>query len=86
MLKSSQQDDERLAGTEALWMLSFDATNRELIKAISSAMETLQSLKLNPNKDIMKASCGVLWEIERNRDSITSSGRELYMKRDSHFS
>ena len=82
MLKSSQQDDERLAGTEALWMLSFDATNRELIKAIPSATETLESLKLHPNKDVMKASCGVLWEIERSRGSVASSGRELYMQRD----
>lgn len=72
MLKTSHQVEERLAGTKGLWMLSFDVTNRVLIKAIPTAIETLQSLRLYPNKDIVKASCGVLWEIERNRDSTIS--------------
>lgn len=72
MLKTSQQDSESLCGTKALWMLSFDVTNRALIKAIPSAIETLQSLSMHPNKDVVKASQGVLWEIERNRDSLSS--------------
>lgn len=76
MLKTSQQDSESLCGTKALWMLSFDVTNRALIKAIPSAIETLQSLSMHPNKDVVKASQGVLWEIERNRDSL-SSGKSL---------
>ena len=73
MLTTSQQDAERLGGTKALWMLSFDTTNRALIKAIPSAIEILQSLTKHPNKDVVKASQGILWEIERNRD-FTSSG------------
>ena len=76
MLKTSQQDSERLGATNALWMLSFDVTNRALIKAIPSAIETLQSLSKHPNKDVVKASQGVLWEIERNRDFL-SSGKTL---------
>ena len=76
MLKTSEQDSERLCGTKALWMLSFDVTNRALIRAIPSAIETLQSLSRDPNKDVVKASQGVLWEIERNRDSLTS-GKSL---------
>lgn len=76
MLKTSQQDSERLCRTKALWMLSFDVTNRALIKAIPSAIETLQSLTRCPNKGVVKASQGVLWEIERNRDS-SSSGKSL---------
>lgn len=76
MLKTSQQDSESLCGTKALWMLSFDVTNGALIKAIPLAIETLQSLSMHPNKDVVKASQGVLWEIERNRDSL-SSGKSL---------
>ena len=76
MLTTSQQDSERNCGTKALWMLSFDVTNRALIKAIPSAIETLQNLTRQPNKDVVKASQGVLWEIERNRDSL-SSGESL---------
>ncbi|XP_078359598.1 uncharacterized protein LOC144644064 isoform X1 [Oculina patagonica] len=72
MLKTSQQDSEKLCGTKALWMLSFDITNRALIKAIPSAIETLQNLTKHPNKDVVKASQGVLWEIERNRDFTSS--------------
>lgn len=80
MLTTSQQDSERLAGTKGLWMLSFDATNRALIKAIPSAIETLHSLRSHPNKEIVKASSGVLWEIERSRDSA-SSGTELFLNK-----
>ena len=76
MLKTSHQDSERLCGTKALWMLSFDFTNRSLIKAIPSAIETLQSFTRQPNKDVVKASQGVLWEVERVRDSL-SSGKSL---------
>ena len=72
MLKTSQQDSERLCGTKALWMLSFDITNRALIKAIPLAINTLQNLSKHPNKDVVKASQGVLWEIERKRDSLSS--------------
>ena len=76
LLKTSQQDSDRLCGTKALWMLSFNVTNRTLIKAIPSAIETLHILSKHPNKDVVKASQGVLWEIERNRDSL-HSGKKL---------
>ena len=72
MLKTSHQDGEILAATKALWMLSFDATNRTLIKVIPSAIDTLRSLRQHPDRDIVKAAFGALWEIERNRDSSSS--------------
>lgn len=77
-LKSYQQEDEILAVTKALWMLSFDATSRALIKAIPSAIETLRSLRQHPNKDIAKAASGIFWEIDRKRDSSSPGIAFLY--------
>ena len=59
-------------------MLSFDATSRALIKAIPSAIETLQSLRQHPNKDIAKTASGVFWEIDGKRDSSSLGIAFLY--------
>lgn len=82
MLTTSKEDsDERLGGTTALWMLSFDAINRALIKAFPSATDTLQRFAQDSDEKVAKASQGVLWEIEtENRDltrSVTTDSQHI---------
>lgn len=77
MLTTSKEDsDERLGGTTALWMLSFDAINRALIKAFPSATDTLQRFAQDSDKKVAKASQGVLWEIETENRDLTRSGNK----------
>ena len=55
MLTTSKGDsDERLGGTTALWMLSFDAINRALIKAFTSATDTLQRFAQDSDEKVPK--------------------------------
>lgn len=82
MLMTSKEDsDERLGGTNALWMLSFDATNRALIKAFPSANKMLQRFAQDCDDKVAKASQGVLWEIEtENRNlerSVTTKNQHI---------
>lgn len=79
MLTTSKEDsDERLGGTTALWMLSFDAINRALIKAFTSATDTLQRFAQDSDEKVAKASQGVLWEIEtENRDLTRSDSQHI---------
>ena len=77
MLTTSKEDsDERLGGTTALWMLSFDAINRALIKAFPSATDTLQRFAQDSDEKVAKASQGVLWEIETENRDLTRSGNK----------
>ena len=77
MLMTSKEDsDERLGGTNALWMLSFDAINRALIKAFPSAIDTLQRFAQDSDEKVAKASQGVLWEIETENRDLTRSGNK----------
>lgn len=77
MLMTSKEDsDERLGGTNALWMLSFDATNRALIKAFPSANQMLQRFAQDCDDKVAKASQGVLWEIETENRNLERSGNK----------
>ena len=77
MLTTSKEDsDERLGGTTALWMLSFDVINRALIKAFTSATDTLQRFAQDSDEKVAKASQGVLWEIETENRDLTRSGNK----------
>ena len=43
MFQRAKSDDERISAANALWMLLFDAENRELLKQIDAAFESLQA-------------------------------------------
>lgn len=66
--------EEKLAAVRALYMLSFDETNKAMIKADNDMMEQLQSLQNSDNKEIQRAASGVIWEIEGKKEHAHSSG------------
>lgn len=69
--------EEKLAAVRALYMLSFDETNKAMIKADNDMMELLQSLQNSDNKEIQRAASGVIWEIEGKKEHAHSSGKYI---------
>lgn len=67
-------EEERVAAMKALYMLSFDETNKEVIKADHDIMALLGSLQKSDNREIQQAASGVLWEIEGKKEHSDTSG------------
>lgn len=74
LIQSDEHEEERLAAMKALYMLSFDEANKEMIKADHDTMALLQSLRTSDNKEIQQAASGVMWEIEGKKEHSGSSG------------
>ncbi|XP_032238030.2 uncharacterized protein LOC5512767 isoform X2 [Nematostella vectensis] len=70
MLQSSDSSQEKSSATKVLWMLSFEATNRELMSSNAQAMNLLNSLQTSDNKEVSQNSKGVLWELRRHKNQI----------------
>lgn len=68
---------ERLAAIKALYMLSFDETNKEMIKFDRETLALLKNLERSPNKEIQQAAAGVMWEIEGKKEHVHSSGNSV---------
>ena len=76
MLKGVEEyEEERSAAVKALYMLSFDKTNKEMIKSDQDTMALLRSLQCSDNKEIQQAASGVMWEIDGKKEHIHSSGK-----------
>ena len=75
MIKGPDEyEEERVAAMKALYMLSFDETNKEIIKADQDTMALLQSLQTSDKMEIQQAASGVMWEIEGKKEHSGSSG------------
>lgn len=86
MLKGPVElEEERLAAIKALYMLSFDETNKEMIKSDRETLALLKNLESSPNKKIQQAAAGVMWEIEGKKEHVHSSGNSVKWKIDDHF-
>lgn len=86
MLKGPVElEEERLAAIKALYMLSFDETNKEMIKSDRETLALLKNLESSPNKEIQQATAGVMWEIEGKKEHVHSSGNSVKWKIDDHF-
>ncbi|XP_044170071.1 uncharacterized protein LOC122954105 [Acropora millepora] len=73
MLKDEADLRERLAFLKALYMLSFDKENKDIIKADSNIMDLLQNLQHSGDKEIQQAASGVIWEITGKEEHKTKS-------------
>ena len=69
-----EHQEERIAAMKALYMLSFDEANKEMIKTDHDTMALLQRLQTSDNKDIQQAASGVMWEIEGKKENSGTSG------------
>lgn len=75
MLKGSKEhEDEKVAAAKALYMLSFDEINKEVIRSNSDTMSSLQSLQNSDNKEILQAVSGIMWEIHGKIGHSENSG------------
>ena len=75
MIKGPDEHElERVAAMRALYMLSFDEANKEMIKTNHDTMVLLQSLLTSNNKEIQQAASGVMWEIEGKIEHSGTSG------------
>ncbi|XP_067030956.1 uncharacterized protein [Acropora muricata] len=74
MLKDETDMRERLGAVKALYMLSYDEENKDVIKDDSDIMDLLQGLLNSGDKEIQQAAAGVVWEIAgRDEHSSKSS-------------
>ena len=75
MVKGPEEhEEERIAAMKALYMLSFDESNKEMIKADHDTMALVQGLQKSDNKEIQQAASGVMWEIKGKKEHSDSSG------------
>lgn len=75
LLKGPEElQEEKVAAVKALYMLSFDETNKEMIKADSDTMALLQTLQSSDDKEIQQAVSGVMWEIQGKKGHSDNSG------------
>ena len=63
-IKTSSDDEERASAVEALWMLAFANSNKDIIREGDGTMEILRTLHHSQNTEVQKAAAGALWEIE----------------------
>lgn len=63
MLKDATDQGEKSAAANALYVLSFDKENKDIIKDDSDIMGLLRNLQHSGDKAIRQAMSGVIWEI-----------------------
>ena len=73
MLKDETDLRERLAAVKALYMLSFDDGNKDIMKNDSDIMDLLKILHNSSDKEIQQAASGVIWEIEGKKEHNNKS-------------
>ena len=73
MLKDVTDLRERLAAVKALYMLSFDDGNKDIMKNDSDIMDLLKILHNSGDKETQQATSGVIWEIEGKKEHNTKS-------------
>ncbi|XP_067030823.1 uncharacterized protein [Acropora muricata] len=73
MLKDETHLQERPGAANALYVLSFDEENKDIIKADSDMMDVLQNLQHSGDKEIQQAAAGVIWEIAGKEEHKTKS-------------
>ena len=73
MLKDVIDLRERLAAVKALYMLSFDDGNKDIMKNDSDIMDLLKILHQSGDKETQQAASGVICEIEGKKERNTKS-------------
>lgn len=80
MIKGPDEyEQERIAAMKALYMLSFDEANKEMIKTDHDTMALLHGLLTSENKEIQQAASGVMWEIEGKKEHSGTSGITTFL-------
>ncbi|XP_015780019.1 PREDICTED: uncharacterized protein LOC107357901 [Acropora digitifera] len=89
MLQDETYLPERSASVRALYMLSFDEENKDIIRTDSGIMDLLQNLQHSGDKEIQLAASGVIWEIagkeEHKNTSTQSSDSEAHIMISYHW-
>ena len=73
MLKDEIDLRERLAAVKALYMLSFDKENKDIIKGDSDIMDLLKDLLNSVDEEILQAAAEVVCEIAGKEEHNTKS-------------
>lgn len=74
-----EHKEEQVAATKALYMLSFDKTNKEIIRTDRDTMSSLQSLQSSDNKEILQAVSGIMWEIHGKKGHSENTDSEEHV-------
>ena len=81
VIKTSNEDEEKVSATRALWMLAFDNNNKEKVRQEEGAMDILHQLQQSKNSEVQKAAAGALWELEgktaRHSERMESTGNHV---------
>lgn len=68
-LSQSKHEDEQIEAFGALWVLSFDSDNQEIMLQDDAVMETFISFRTSQNKKIKNACDGALWNMREKLSS-----------------
>ncbi|KAK2566761.1 hypothetical protein P5673_009438 [Acropora cervicornis] len=78
MLKDATDQGEKSAAANALYVLSFDKENKDIIKDDSDIMGLLRNLQHSGDKAIRQAMSGVIWEIAGKEEHKPKSSEAEY--------
>lgn len=69
-LTESKYEDEQIEAFGALWMLSFDKENQDIMLQNEAVMEALVNSRKSQNKKIEKSCSGALWNMREKLSAI----------------
>ena len=81
IIKTSNDNSEKVSAVNALWVLAFDENNKKAITQDKETLDILRRLQQSDDPEVQKAAAGALWELEgktaRNSEMTKAIGNHV---------
>ena len=81
IIKTSNDNSEKVSAVNALWVLAFDENNKKAITQDKETLDILRRLQQSDDPEVQKAAAGALWELEgktaRNSQMTKATGNHV---------
>ena len=81
IIKTSNDNSEKVSAVNALWVLAFDENNKKAITQDKETLDILRGLQQSDDPEVQKAAAGALWELEgktaRNSEMTKATGNHV---------
>ena len=81
IIKTSNDNSEKVSAVNALWVLAFDENNKKAITQDKETLDILRRLQQSDDPEVQKAAAGALWELEgktaRNSEMAKATGNHV---------
>ena len=81
IIKTSNDNSEKVSAVNALWVLAFDENNKKAITQDKETLDILRRLQQSDDPEVQKAAAGALWELEgktaRNSEMTKATGNHV---------